>query len=424
MKQTGKSLLWLLVLLPVALLFVGVLLLFLCLQDASLVNRSAELKPKNIERALRLFRSNDPRKLRPGVLRTITVSQEDTDLAANYAAQHFGRGSASVVLQEGAATVRLSLPLPANPMGRYLNVNAELLETSGLPRFAELRVGRVGIPAPLANWALHRAIARFHEQEGMAAASDVIKSVSARAGLLRVVYDWNDALPAQLKATLVPPDEQQRLKAYQDRLLQFTQGMAPRRKLQLEELLQPLMALAAERAAQGNAAAEFRAAILCATFYINGKGLGAIVPAARDWEAPALHQVLVAEREDFPQHFSISAALAAAAGTPLADAVGLYKEVDDSRGGSGFSFNDIAADRAGTRFGALATGGGAGQQRLQQALARGLRQADIMPAWRDLPEFMPEPEFLRRFGGIGAPAYKKMMADIEQRVAALPLYRP
>jgi hypothetical protein len=46
-----------------------------------------------------------------------------------------------------------------------------------------------------------------------------------------------------------------------------------------------------------------------------------------------------------------------------------------------------------------------------------------MPVTADLPEFMPEPEFLRRFGGIDAPEYKKMMAMIEQRVAALPLYR-
>jgi hypothetical protein len=40
-----------------------------------------------------------------------------------------------------------------------------------------------------------------------------------------------------------------------------------------------------------------------------------------------------------------------------------------------------------------------------------------------LPEFMPEAEFKRRFGGIDAPAYKRMMDDIERRIAALPLYR-
>lgn len=41
----------------------------------------------------------------------------------------------------------------------------------------------------------------------------------------------------------------------------------------------------------------------------------------------------------------------------------------------------------------------------------------------DLPEFMPEPEFRRRFGGIDSPAYKQMMAEIERGVVALALYR-
>ena len=33
--------------------------------------------------------------------------------------------------------------------------------------------------------------------------------------------------------------------------------------------------------------------------------------------------------------------------------------------------------------------------------------------------FMPEVEFKRRFGGVGAPAYKQMMQKIDQRVSNL-----
>ena len=125
-------------------------------------------------------------------------------------------------------------------------------------------------------------------------------------------------------------------------------------------------------------------------------------------------------RDDFPKHFLISAAIAAEAGSPLADAIGLYKEVEDSRGGSGFSFNDIAADRAGTRFGELAV---KAPRKLQAALAAGVRERDFMPNVSDLPEFMPEAEFKTRYGGIGAPAYQKMMADIEARIDATSLFR-
>ena len=182
----------------------------------------------------------------------------------------------------------------------------------------------------------------------------------------------------------------------------------------------PLFELARERSAVGEAPRENRAAIIALAFYANGRGLVALTPAARDWPAPAPRTVTLAGRDDFAKHFLISAALAAEGGGALADAIGLYKEVDDSRGGSGFSFNDIAADRAGTRFGQMAVRSPA---KLQSALAAGAAEADFMPEVRDLPEFLPEAEFKRRFGGIGAPAYTKLMAEIEARVAARPLYR-
>jgi len=102
--------------------------------------------------------------------------------------------------------------------------------------------------------------------------------------------------------------------------------------------------------------------------------------------------------------------------------VGVYKEIEDSRGGSGFSFNDIAADRAGTRFGEYAANPTSARV-LQQRLRAAIGEKDIMPMTEDLPEFMPEREFQRRFGGIDAPPYKKMMAEIEQRIAALAFYR-
>jgi hypothetical protein len=106
----------------------------------------------------------------------------------------------------------------------------------------------------------------------------------------------------------------------------------------------------------------------------------------------------------------------------LADAVGLYKEVADSRGGSGFSFNDLAADRAGSKFGEYAADR-ANARALQEKLRAGISERDIMPPAADLPESMHEKEFKRRFGGVDAPEYKNMIGEIERRVAALPLYR-
>jgi len=46
-----------------------------------------------------------------------------------------------------------------------------------------------------------------------------------------------------------------------------------------------------------------------------------------------------------------------------------------------------------------------------------------MPDVSDLPEFMREAEFKRRYGGVGGAGYDKMMAAIEARVAAVPVLR-
>jgi hypothetical protein len=46
-----------------------------------------------------------------------------------------------------------------------------------------------------------------------------------------------------------------------------------------------------------------------------------------------------------------------------------------------------------------------------------------MPDVSDLPEFMNEAEFRRRFGGPGSPAYQRLMTDIEERLSTAPLYR-
>jgi hypothetical protein len=146
-----------------------------------------------------------------------------------------------------------------------------------------------------------------------------------------------------------------------------------------------------------------------------------MVPAAYAWQRPRPVVVTLRQRDDSALHFLISAVIAAEAGTPLADAVGLWKELSDARrGGSGFSFNDLAADRAGTRFGELAVRSPA---QVQARLAAGATEADFMPDASDLPEFLPEAEFVARYGGVGGTPYKRMLAEIEARIDALAMFR-
>jgi len=412
----------LLTLFVLALPFALVGAVLLALEDRPLVARPPVLGPAQVERVKRILDDNDPRRLKPGVQRTVSLSQQDLDLLANYFAGRYARGGARIALRPGVATVAATAELPANPGGRFLNLRASLRDTGTPPRLEDVHVG--GLPAPdwLANAVLERGWAKLEENADARAVANAVKKIAFAEGRLDVTYEWRTDLPDRVRTVLLPGAEQARLRPYQERLAELTRGdrAAP---MSLVELVSPLLQLAAERGADADAAAENRAAIFVLAVYASGKGLAAAVPAAADWPRPTARKVTLGARVDFAQHFAISAALAAGAGGPFADAVGIYKEVDDSRRGSGFSFADIAADRAGARFGEAATASAASARKLQTLARAGLREPDVMVAAADLPESMPEAEFKRRFGGVDGPAYGRMIGEIDARVAALPAYR-
>ena len=225
-----------------------------------------------------------------------------------------------------------------------------------------------------------------------------------------------------IQETLVPPADQLRLRAYSDRLVEILRDATPGTMVSMASLLPPVFELARQRSAtpEADPARENRAALLALAFYANQRGLAAIVPAARHWPQPPALTVTLSGRIDTPLHWLISAAVAAESGTPLADAIGLYKEVSDSRGGSGFSFNDLAADRAGTRLGERAVRDPRG---VQERIARGVMESDLLPDLTDLPESLGAETFARRYGDLEAPRFMSTMREIESRLDTLPLLR-
>jgi hypothetical protein len=410
--------LWFFLMVPLALAGVA----FIAIDDHPTVDRAAEITPANIERAKRILEKNDPRKMKPGAVRTISVSQGDFDLAANYLAHRYGNGSARTTLESDTAQINASLRVPLLPARYFVNLDVALAEDASLPRLDHVRVGDLPVPPWIADWLIGRALALSLGEDNSTAVAAMIKKVNLGRGRLAVTYEWQANLADKLRGALLSPVDQDRLGVYNELLVETSRSL-PAKKVSLLELLIPLSKLGQDRSQPGDPIEENRAAMLVLALYVTGKSLADLVPEAKDWPRPERRDVTLNGRRDFSQHFMVSAALAANAGGSLSDAVGIHKELADSRGGSGFSFNDIAADRAGTRFGESAVKNRASAAKLQQRLASGAREKDLMPVTEDLPEFMSEAEFKRRFRGIDAPEYKRMMAKIERRVAGLALYR-
>ncbi|MCV2351633.1 hypothetical protein [Paucibacter sp. Y2R2-4] len=404
--------------LGLALLLALAACLALSLQRAPLVAMAAELAPADVQQAKDFARRNDPRKLEGGEQRILNISEKDLNLLIGQAARVYGRGALQMKLSPGLAQVQASLAVPQ--LSVWLNVQADLAEGQGLPSFKRLQVGHLPLPAWLANRALRHGLEVLPASFELQLPVDMVEHIGFSAELMHVRYRWQKDSMARVLSSLWPAGEQQRAQAYQDHLARWVQTLPAGQAVSLATLMPPMFTLAQQRSAgQGTqAAAENRAAVLTLALYAVGESWARVMPAAQNWIRPMPLQVTLNGRDDFALHFLVSAALALEGGGPLADAIGVYKELSDSRGGSGFSFNDIAADRAGTRFGLFAE---TAPERLQALMSQGQPEAAFMPNVADLPEFLSEREFLKRYGGVDGPAYRQMMRDIESRLDALSL---
>lgn len=416
MRFLFKLVLWLIILIPLAL--AGAF--FFAVEQTPLVETHARLTPGQIDRAKSILEQHDPRDLQDGEVKTITIRKRDLDLAINYFVHLIGGGGSVVELRDDSVTAQATVQLPKNPIGQYLNIDFELHETPGIPTLEHLQIGRLPIPGWFANNVFKLAMNAFHDKTGQRLEGDLIRRVEMTNRSMSITYQWDSDINDVVRTNLVSAEDQERLKLYNQQLVDVTStGSGP---VKMIDILRSLFQLAEQRSTSADAATENRAAIIVLAAYVGGHGLRRLAPQADSWPKAPKRDVRLQGRKDFAQHFMISASLSTAGGNIFSDAVGLLKEIDDSRGGTGFSFNDLCADKAGTRFGERATAYSRASE-IQTRVAQSLVESDIMPRADDLPEHMSESEFKRRFGGVDSPRYNRMIAEIDRRVDQLPLYR-
>jgi hypothetical protein len=151
--------------------------------------------------------------------------------------------------------------------------------------------------------------------------------------------------------------------------------------------------------------------------------VGPIIDVSQRRDAAAFEGARLRQREDWTKHFLLSASISVLSTRGISDGVGLFKEELDSDGGSGFSFGDLLADRAGVTFAVTATQSDASARAIQNRLVAGYREDDFMPVGADLPENMQQAEFRSRFGGVGGLEYRRVADEIERRIASCAAYR-
>ncbi|MFO7541226.1 MAG: hypothetical protein R6W97_00255 [Thiobacillus sp.] len=395
---------------------------WLALDSAPAIEPPSQFHRSDFAWVKSLFQKHDPRKQTPDVVYSIRLDEAELNLLLNYAVELRRIGGIAAELTPDQATLTATLLVPSNPFGRYLNITADV---TGLPdgiQVKSLLLGNLPLPGALADWTAHLVHRWLRRDPTYATLADAFTRVHFDENQATLDYRWHPDLLTQIERKsaelLIAPEDQARLLAYTERLNTLIKRHPHGSVVPLVTIIAPLFAQAPT--AGDDLAGENRAALTAMAAYLSGVSLPRLLKGDTRSirRAPGVLLSLYGRR-DFAEHFIISSALAVNGGSRLANDIGLSKEEEDAKRGSGFSFTDLAANRAGVKLGVRATGKQAARVRQQLAAAR--VDADLLPDFRDLPEFMAQAEFDRRFGPVNSPRYLRVINGIDARLAAHPL---
>ena len=404
------------------------------IDDHAIVSQTAELSANELDRVKQFIKKNNPSNLSSGQITQTVMSQRDINLALSYFSQkapgHLNRRiMAKVLFDRQLAYWQFSIKLPNNPLGNYLNVTLEMVAKNTQENYdldiTSVRVGQLTMPSFVTN-NLEKYLDKtlkenVPEYNLVGNALQNIKFKKKRV-VLNYIFDKKaaSAIKSQLTSRVIKDEFKQALMAYSERLFLISPHLSSKEKL--NRLVNPMFEYAQQRSRKHNPIIENKAALTVIGAYMLGKDLRKILGEGY-YESPKFKNLYINDRYDLSQHLFVSAAITSMANSRLAASIGLKKEVDDSQGGSGFSFADLAADHAGIELAKYATSSKKNAIKLQEKLALSQQEADYMPDIVHLPEGMQQFEFKNNYINTKSAAYTEMKNVIQFRISRLSVYR-
>ncbi len=401
----------------VAFILMIVVLVFFGISDQPELKLDWVMTQADVNSAKKILREGS--KTRPDEIGTIELTLADLNLAGNYLLNRFSKGKALIALKGHKIRFAVTATLPENTVGKYVNISFRLGHESNnpLPILTKFKAGKLLLPSKVAAWVIETAIKHTALNNYFLLATDPIKAVTIDDDKITLTYHPSRTTLKTARDLLTHNStDNNQGNVYQGKIVEIVSTHDPDWRLSLADLLKPLFALAMQRSTLETAVEENRIVINTINDYVNTAASVTTPPSP-------YYPAYLYKRIDLAQHFIGAAAITASVNSQIAQAFGEEKELQDAQGGSGFSFVDLTADKAGTRFGELAVANPNSARKMQQAMASIKDYTDFMPDPRILPEHMDEATFKKRYGSVNSEAYQKVSRSIDALIATTPIYK-
>lgn len=373
----------------------------------------------------------------------LNVTQNEIDGLSALGHRAIPQLISNVVLINGKGFFRFSLELPLPSIIRFLNVDLTL---NSSPKGLDLDTAYIGsIPIP-GNWliALGQLISdTYIEKEFGTSLSKIVTKVDISPSTLQLNIQvpqsfYKSATNISAKESLFALRDQlaifgdvDDIRFYHQSLLDFIKTNKANKKSLAVYIGHTFSAAKKRSATSSEQASENKAALTALALYFGDEKFELLIGNVSDYTSKQILQrrrlqrsVTLRGRVDIQKHFIYSIALQLFGTSSASDAIGELKEfLDSNKGGSGFSFADLMADRAGTRLAMISTRSNYSAMLVQQRLTNIRSESAIIPTLAKLPEGVTQHAFEKNYQGVQSKNYIAMLNHIDEQLLQIPLYR-
>lgn len=394
------------------------LVLLFTIENAPITRNNLHLTHTDIQNVLKAINNSQQKEQK-----MLRLSEKNLNSALSYLLNHYLHSTSKITVEQHQLDFKIALLLSNNYFRKYLNFNFKLTKKDGYPIINQLKIGKISIADEYAGLILEKIIKHTPLKEYYVLAAQHTEDINISTDrFLTISYITPSDIDFKNKLGLNNRNLQSII-LYQHQITNIIAQHNPKWRLSLAELFQPLFKQAYQRSTPETAISENRAVLIAISTYVNKSEIQTYIPFDISPSTPRQYSASLYKRPDMAKHFMASAVLAASGAEALANMLGQNKELDDAKHGSGFSFIDLASDRAGLKFGKMATSSPAKARELQRIISNIKDYTSFMPDVRDLPESMNDIEFKNKFESVSSIKYKNMLKKIDGRISSLSIYQ-
>ena len=364
----------------------------------------------------------------------ISLSSEDLILLSHFISQTVPKLDIRLNLSAQQVYAVVSYEIDTLSIKKYVNASCIIIQQKNYVGVDECYVGKLSLPSALVEFLVMYFIKKIIPEEQLPHYQKLYQQITLTDNMIAVsLTNLTDLKSSVEKLTNQLFDVAKPFtlnSGVNNTQVEFYINLIEKSQLKSNSLAPYLIELfqnVEKYSNKDDAIAENKAALWALVIVFGNKKfanyLGENYQPKKDFKGKRIHN-----RQDLGLHFLYSIFLELTGEQYIAAKIGEYKELlDSNKGGSGFSFADLAADLAGIKLSKELTSnpkkGSKIIQQFAQISKNNMLESMVFPSISGLPEGISEARFTEIYGNVNSDEYKKITQKINSRINQLYIYQ-